>query len=274
MQVACLGGGPAGLYFAISMMRRDPSHQITVYERNRPGDTFGWGVVLSDQTLENMTANDPEGARAIEASLAHWDDIDVFFREERVRSSGHGFSGIGRKRLLQVLQDRALELGVRIEFETDIGPDDPRLTGADLIIAADGLNSRVRTSRPEAFGADVEVRANKFVCAGHAKDLRRLHLHFPRDAPRLDLGPRLPVRGGLLDLHHGMFSPDLGGPGLWPDGPGRDMPRGRGSRRVASRPRTGRSGRGRPCARGRRRRRHRPTVPRCRRPREATSCAH
>src|SRR5439155_25570994 len=114
VKIACIGGGPARLYFAISMKLRDPSHEVAVFERNAPGVTFGWGVVFSDQTVENPTVNDPKSAEIIAREFAHWDDIDVHFRGETVTSGGHGFIGIGRKRLLQILQDRARELGVTL----------------------------------------------------------------------------------------------------------------------------------------------------------------
>ncbi len=104
MRVACLGGGPAGLYFAISMKMRDPAHDVVVVERNKAGDMFGWGVVFSDQTLANLCANDPVSAATIEAEFAHWDDIEVVVGEHVERSGEHGFIGIGRKRLLQILQ--------------------------------------------------------------------------------------------------------------------------------------------------------------------------
>jgi anthraniloyl-CoA monooxygenase len=123
MRIACLGGGPAGLYFAISMKLRDPAHEIVVVERNRAGDTFGWGVVFSDQTLANLRANDPASAATIEESFAHWDDIVVERAGEAMRSSGHGFIGIGRKRLLRILQARAAELGVELRFETEFDDD-------------------------------------------------------------------------------------------------------------------------------------------------------
>src|SRR4028118_901738 len=116
MRIACLGGGPAGLYFAISMKLRDPSCAIDLFERNRADDTFGWGVVFSDQTVENLLANDPVSGETIRSEFAHWDDIDVHLRGETVRSSGHGFIGIGRKRLLNILQERARpgRLGPRV----------------------------------------------------------------------------------------------------------------------------------------------------------------
>jgi anthraniloyl-CoA monooxygenase len=169
MRIACIGGGPAGLYFAISMKLRDPSHEIDIFERNPPGVTFGWGVVFSDQTVENLTANDPASAAIIAAEFAHWDDIDVHFRGETITSGGHGFIGIGRKRLLEILQDRARELGVVLHFEAECDPADAKWRGYDLVIASDGINSRFRDAQTEAFGVDVDVRANKFVWLGTSK---------------------------------------------------------------------------------------------------------
>jgi anthraniloyl-CoA monooxygenase len=169
MKIACIGGGPAGLYFAISMKLRDPSHEIEIFERNPPGVTFGWGVVFSDQTVENITRNDPVSARAITDELAHWDDIDVHVHGETITSGGHGFIGIGRKRLLAILQDRARELGVTLHFGIECDPANPAWRDYDLVIASDGLNSRFRSATPEAFGVDVDVRKNKFVWLGTTK---------------------------------------------------------------------------------------------------------
>ena len=169
MRIACIGGGPAGLYFAISMKLRDPAHEIEVFERNAPGVTFGWGVVFSDLTVENITANDPVSAKTITGEFAHWDDIDVHFRGETITSGGHGFIGIGRKQLLKILQDRARELGVVRHFDAECDPADPKWRGYDLVIASDGANSRFRDATPEAFGVDVDVRANKFVWLGTSK---------------------------------------------------------------------------------------------------------
>ena len=169
MRIACIGGGPAGLYFAISMKLRDPSHEIEIFERNAPGVTFGWGVVFSDLTVENITANDPVSAKAINEEFAHWDDIDVHFRGETVTSGGHGFIGIGRKRLLEILQDRARELGVALHFNAECDPADPKWHDFDLVIASDGANSRFRDSAPEAFGVDIDVRSNRFVWLGTSK---------------------------------------------------------------------------------------------------------
>src|SRR5262245_56149812 len=150
MRIACLGGGPAGLYFAIAMKLRDPMHDIVVIERNRPYDTFGWGVVLSDETLSNLAAADPVSAAAIRQSFAYWDDIAVFYRGTVTRSSGHGFCGIGRKRLLNILQQRAQQLEVELVFETEIDGL-AAYRGNDLIVAADGVNSKVRGALTHVF---------------------------------------------------------------------------------------------------------------------------
>lgn len=175
MKVACVGGGPGGLYFAISMKLRNPAHDITVFERNRPGDTFGWGVVFSDQTMEHLQANDSASAQIMIDELAHWDDIEVHIadgdRKVTTRSGGHGFIGIGRKRLLNILQDRARELGVTLMFETDVEPDDAFLASYDLVIAADGLNSKLRRRFERQFEPDIDVKRNKFVWLG-------THQHF------------------------------------------------------------------------------------------------
>ncbi|GGO14696.1 NADH:flavin oxidoreductase [Iodidimonas muriae] len=169
MNIICLGGGPAGLYFALSMKIHNPDHQITVYERNKPGDTFGWGVVFSDQTMQNLRDNDPQSAQTILDELAHWDDIDVHFKDQCITSGGHGFCGIGRKRLLNILQDRCREVGVELVFERDMSPDLEQFKDADLIIASDGLNSKVRTAYAQYFKPDVDIRANKFVWLGTHK---------------------------------------------------------------------------------------------------------
>ena len=169
MKIACIGGGPAGLYFAISMKLRDPDCEIAVHERNRPDDTFGWGVVFSDQTMENLQGNDPKSAHRIADSLAHWDDIEVHVRGAVERSGGHGFSGIGRMRLLHLLQERARELGVELHFESEISPEEATALGADLVIAADGINSRIREQHAETFQPDIDMRANKFVWLGTHK---------------------------------------------------------------------------------------------------------
>ncbi len=169
MKLACVGGGPAGLTFAISMKLRDRAHDIVVFERNDPGDTFGWGVVFSDQTMENLRANDPVGAAAIEAGLAHWDDFDVHIHGQIITSSGHGFSGIGRKRLLNLLQDRARDLGVRLEFQREVDIDAAFFAEYDLVVASDGLNSKLRNAYADDFQVDIDTRPNKYIWLGANK---------------------------------------------------------------------------------------------------------
>ncbi|MET0532082.1 MAG: bifunctional salicylyl-CoA 5-hydroxylase/oxidoreductase [Microvirga sp.] len=168
MRIACLGGGPAGLYFAISMKLRDKGHDVVVFERNRADDTFGWGVVLSDEALGNLAANDPVSAAAIHDNFAYWDDIAVEFKGTRTVSGGHGFCGIGRKKLLTLLQARARELGVELRFETEVGEaDSERLArDHDLVVASDGLNSKTRAKFAEHFKPDVDIRRCKFVWLG------------------------------------------------------------------------------------------------------------
>jgi anthraniloyl-CoA monooxygenase len=166
MKIACLGGGPAGLYFAISMKLRDPAHDITVFERNKPDDTFGWGVVLSNETLDNLAANDPVSAEAIRGHFAYWDDIAVHYRGQRIASSGHGFCGIGRKQLLILLQQRARELGVDLRFETDIESAAGLSQTHDLVVASDGLNSKIRNEFAQHFCPEIDIRKCKFVWLG------------------------------------------------------------------------------------------------------------
>ncbi|WPZ15442.1 bifunctional salicylyl-CoA 5-hydroxylase/oxidoreductase [Nitratireductor rhodophyticola] len=166
MKVAVLGGGPAGLYFAISMKLRDAAHDITVFERNRPDDTFGWGVVLSDETLDNLAENDPVSAERIREHFAYWDDIAVVHKGVRTLSTGHGFCGIGRMRLLILLQERARELGINLQFETEIDDPRPFMAEYDMVLAADGLNSRTRTTFADVFKPDIDVRKCKFVWLG------------------------------------------------------------------------------------------------------------
>jgi anthraniloyl-CoA monooxygenase len=166
MKIACLGGGPAGLYFAISMKLRDAAHDITVFERNKPDDTFGWGVVLSDETFENLAKNDPLSAGEIRRHFAYWDDIAVHYRGQKIVSTGHGFSGIARKKLLQLLQQRARGLGIELRFETEIASAAELAKTHDLVVAADGLNSRTRNEFAAHFKPGVELRKNKFVWLG------------------------------------------------------------------------------------------------------------
>ena len=166
MKIKVIGAGPAGLTFAISMKLRDPLHNIHVIERNAEGVTFGWGVVFSDQTVDNLIRNDPLSGDMIARECAHWDDIDIRVHGQSIISSGHGFIGIGRKRLLEILTERARALGVLIIFECE---DDAAEDGTwDLIIAADGANSRTRDARG-AFGVNIDERANRFIWLGTAR---------------------------------------------------------------------------------------------------------
>jgi anthraniloyl-CoA monooxygenase len=166
MRIACLGGGPAGLYFAISMKLRDPAHEVTVIERNRADDTFGWGVVLSDETLDNLARNDPVSAKAIRRHFAYWDDIALVKDGVRIVSGGHGFCGIGRKQLLILLQARARELGVHLRFETEIDSAEDYRRNFDLVVASDGLNSKTRTLYAETFEPEIDLRKCPFVWLG------------------------------------------------------------------------------------------------------------
>ena len=166
MKVLCLGGGPAGLYFAISMKLRDPAHEVTVLERNRANDTFGWGVVLSDDALERMEGNDPKSTEAIRSHFAYWDDIAVVHDGHRTVSGGHGFAGIGRKQMLIILQERARELGVDLRFETEFESAATYRRDYDLVVACDGINSKVRTEYEDVFRPDIDIRRCKFVWLG------------------------------------------------------------------------------------------------------------
>ncbi len=167
MKIKCIGAGPAGLTFAISMKLRDPALDIHLVERNAEGVTFGWGVVFSDQTVDNLIRNDAVSGAIIADECAHWDDIDIRVHGRSIVSSGHGFIGIGRKRLLEILLHRARALGVVVAFECeDDNADDVEW---DLVIAADGASSRTRDARREAFGVTIDERANRFIWLGTTK---------------------------------------------------------------------------------------------------------
>jgi anthraniloyl-CoA monooxygenase len=168
MKIVCIGGGPAGLYFGLLMKQLDPKHQVVVVERNKPYDTFGWGVVFSDATMDNMRRWDRPTADQIEQAFNHWDDIELLFKGRRIRSGGHGFVGIGRKKLLNILQARCEQLGVELVFETE-ATSDAEYPDADLIIASDGINSRIRSQYAEHFKPDIVTRPNRYIWLGTTK---------------------------------------------------------------------------------------------------------
>ena len=200
MRIVCIGGGPAGLYFGILMKKENPAHQITVVERNRPYDTFGWGVVFSDATMENMRAWDVETADAIESAFNHWDDIEVLIKGRRMRTTGHGFVGIGRKKLLNILQERCEQLGVELVFNQEVDSD-LEFLDADLIVASDGVNSKMRNRYAGGVQARSGGAAEPLHLARHRQALRCLHLRFPPHRARLVSGAYLQIRRRYLDLH-------------------------------------------------------------------------
>ena len=171
MNIVCLGGGPAGLYFGLLMKLRHPEHHITVLERNKPYDTFGWGVVFSDATMLRLQVADPVTASEILGAFNHWDDIAVHFKGETMRSGGHGFCGIGRKRLLNILQKRCEAVGVALVFEAEVdaNADIGAQYKADLVIACDGINSKVRSRFAATYKPDIDERKCRFVWLGTRK---------------------------------------------------------------------------------------------------------
>jgi anthraniloyl-CoA monooxygenase len=177
MRIVCIGGGPGGLYFAILMKKADPRHQIRVVERNRPEDTFGFGVVFSDATMAGIAEADSEAYRQIARHLVHWDDIEVHYRGERITSTGHGFSGMSRHTLLSVLQQQACAAGVEVIFEREVTSLDPFLD-ADLIVACDGANSTVRRLLGAQLSLAVDVRPNRFVWMGTTRPFPAFTFYF------------------------------------------------------------------------------------------------
>jgi anthraniloyl-CoA monooxygenase len=176
-RIVCVGGGPAGLYAAILLRKAMPEASIEVFERNRPDDTFGWGVVFSDQTMANFQAADPESHAAILANFHHWDDIAIYFGGRRLVSGGHGFCGIARKRLLGLLQQRAREVGVVQHFQHEV-EDESAFADADLIVAADGINSRTRARHAQVFRPDIDVRRCRFIWLGTTRPFSEFTFAF------------------------------------------------------------------------------------------------
>ncbi len=178
MRIACLGGGPAGLYFSILTKKANPSWDITVVERNRPTDTFGWGIVFSDKTMDGFKLTDAETHAEITESFRHWDDIDVFFKGRKITSTGHGFCGIARIKLLNILQKRAAGLGVKLVFQTEITDPDCYASKYDLVIASDGVSSITRRKYEHVFRPNVQVRNNRFVWLGSRRKLDAFTFDF------------------------------------------------------------------------------------------------
>src|SRR5829696_2447209 len=195
-RIVCIGGGPAGFYSAILLKQAMPRTAIEVHERNRPDDTFGWGVVFSDRTMEGFRAADAPSHAAIVGSFYHWDDIDVHFRGDTIRTGGHGFCGIERKRLLHVLQQRAAELGVAQHFQAEIA-DDSAFRDADLIIAADGVNSGVRRRHQQEFKPNIDVRKCRYIWLGTQQKFPAFTFAFENTGH------------GWFQLHAYQFSSDL-----------------------------------------------------------------
>ena len=179
MRIVCIGGGPAGLYLGLLMKRRHPEHVVTVVERNKPYDTFGWGVVFSDAMMSAMRLADPESAAEIEDAFNHWDDIELVFKGTRQRTTGHGFIGIGRKHLLNILQRRCEALGVELVFEREV-ESDLEFPDADLIVACDGVNSRIRARYAEQFQPDMVIRPNRYIWLGTKKAFDAFTFDFQR----------------------------------------------------------------------------------------------
>src|SRR6218665_212694 len=181
LNIVCIGGGPAGLYFGLLMKQQDPAHRVTVVERNKPYDTFGWGVVFSDATMDNMRRHDRPTADAIEQAFNHWDDIALEFKGQHMRCGGHGFVGIGRKRLLNILQARCEELGVQLVFETEANSDTD-YPDADLIIASDGIHSSLRAKYRQQFQPDIVLRPNRYLWLGTHKRYSAFTFVFEKTA--------------------------------------------------------------------------------------------
>ncbi len=181
MKIGVLGGGPAGLYFALLMRRADRAHDVTVVERNAPDATFGWGVVFSEETLGSLRDADHDTYLDITESFARWSAIDVHYAGKIVCSGGHVFSGVARKRLLQVLQDRCRALGVEMSFGDEL-PDLSRFDGFDLVVAADGVNSTVRRLHEEWFRPRLDVHRSKFVWFGTTRPFDAFTFVFRKTA--------------------------------------------------------------------------------------------
>ncbi len=182
MRVIIVGAGPAGLYLAILLKRQDPTAEVEIYERNRADDTFGFGVVFSDATMDNLREADPESHAAITEQFWHWDEIDTFFRGEKLSSSGHGFAGMSRHKLLVVLQDRCRALGVTMHFETEVTDIKKLAASCDLLVGADGIGSLIRETYAEHFEPRIDERPNRFVWLGTTYPYDAFTFYFKENA--------------------------------------------------------------------------------------------
>jgi anthraniloyl-CoA monooxygenase len=183
MKIRCIGGGPAALYFSLLVKKAHPDWDVRLFERNPANVTWGFGVVFSDETMESFREADAPSCRAISEAFIHWDDIHIFFKGEKFVSTGHGFAGMQRLKLLQIIEARARELGVDIRHDADITSlEADTFRDADLIVAADGVNSFIRRQHAAAFGADVVMRPNKFVWLGSTKRFDAFTFYFNRNA--------------------------------------------------------------------------------------------
>ena len=178
MKINIIGGGPAGLYFAILMKKADPGHEITVYERNGPDDTFGWGVVFSGKTLANLRAADEESHAEITRAFAAWDNVDVIHRQEKISIHGNSFSGIARLQLLKILQRRCEQLGAQLLFHSEVPDLDLLKANCDLLVAADGVNSTARKQYSKYFLPTLDVRPNRYIWYGTNRLFHGLTLTF------------------------------------------------------------------------------------------------
>ncbi len=178
MKINIIGGGPAGMYFAILMKKANPAHKITVYERNGPDDTFGWGVVFSGKTLANLRTADEESHAEITRSFAAWDNVEVVHRAEKISIHGNSFSGIARLQLLKILQRRCEQLGIELIFRNEIADLESLRTNCDLLVGADGVNSTARKQYADVFGPSLDVRPNRYIWYGTNKLFHGLTLTF------------------------------------------------------------------------------------------------
>ncbi len=239
MKIKIIGGGPAGMYFAILMKKADTTYDITIYERNGPNDTFGWGVVFSGRTLSNLRAADEPSHAEITRNFEAWDNVEVVHRGEKISIHGNSFSGIARLRLLKILQRRCEELGVEINFRTEVAEFDSLRADCDLVVGADGVNSLVRDAFKEIFQSDLSTRPNKYIWYGTNQLFHGLTLTFRETATGIfaahsykfdkttstfivECDPRTWTQAGFAEMSEAetlrylaaVFAPDLNGQAL------------------------------------------------------------